>query len=291
MNYSTNSTFMLDDFKKKKPKVSIEICGGFGNQLFLIAAVLHYAKKFNYEPVFPDTKNLPKYTCEERHSYWEILNSSNKINFKNVNKNQFKIYKENEFNFNEFIDQRADTYLSGYYQSYKYVDYVKDDMIAMIYSSSNYNNKADQLYKNLTDKFKTDNLISIHIRRGDYLKHSDIHTNLSIEYYITAINKISSTCPVIVFSNDIEWCKNNLSKNITNPIYFIENIIDEFNDYIELLLMSKIKYNIIANSSFSWWAAYLNNNKDKKIIAPAMWFEYNGPKNWQDLYYDNWSII
>lgn len=118
----------------------------------------------------------------------------------------------------------------------------------------------------LRDVKNTNNTISLHVRRGDYLlpQHS-FYTKLDIEYYRKALEKINTFTDyqLILFSNDISWCKNNLNI-LHNNITYIENN----NDYIDLCMMSLCNHNIIANSSFSWWAAYLNKNPNKIIICP-----------------------
>jgi hypothetical protein len=285
-------------------KVTIDLVGGIGNQLFQISAVLNYAKKYNYQPVFTNILNLPNYTGEPRYTYWDIFNSQNMLHLteeENINKNQYTNYKEEQFNYTEFRNINKNTCLVGYYQSYKYIEPIKNKIFEIVNSSKLYNDNVDKLYNKIINKFNTNNLISIHIRRGDYLKYTDVHTNLEINYYLNAISKISDQFPVIVFSNDIKWCTNNLPIHISNPLYFvtyIENEVTEFqenqkihSDILELLLMSRIKNNIIANSSFSWWGAYLNTHLDKTVIAPKKWFEKNGPKNWSDIYCKNWIIL
>jgi hypothetical protein len=112
------------------------------------------------------------------------------------------------------------------------------------------------------EKYK--DYIGIHIRRGDYLRFPDHHPILPIEYYKTAIDYFKAD-NVFVFSDDIDWCKSNI---IGDNIIYIENE----KDYIEMYLMSLCENNIISNSSFSWWGAWLNENKNKKVIGPKLWF-------------------
>lgn len=273
--------------------VTTFIQGGLANQLFQIAAVLHYAKKHGHHPIFPNIYKLPAYTNESRHTYWKLLNSQNNLTLANVNENNFYRYAESSFNYNELTTFNCNVLLFGYYQSFKYADIVKSEMLSLLWSCKKINDIVEELYNNLVKTFKTTDLISIHIRRGDYLKLSAYHTNLTIDYYQKAIDLISNNLPVIVFSNDQKWCRENIPKHISNPKYFMLETEDiENGDYIELLLMSKIKNNIMANSSFSWWASYINLNKDNKIIAPSDWFgPANNNANTDDLYCPNWIII
>ncbi len=107
---------------------------------------------------------------------------------------------------------------------------------------------------------------SIHVRRGDYTKLSYIYHNLNKDYYIKSLETVNPSGPVYVFSDDIYWCKKNLS--ITEAIYPEGNsVTEDFN------LMRSCNHNIISNSTFSWWAAFLNRNEDKKIIQPSVWFK------------------
>ena len=107
---------------------------------------------------------------------------------------------------------------------------------------------------------------SIHVRRGDYAKLSHIYYNLNKDYYIKSLETVNPSGPIYVFSDDIDWCKKNLS--ITEAIYPEGNsATEDFN------LMRSCNHNIISNSTFSWWAAFLNRNEDKKIIQPSIWFK------------------
>jgi hypothetical protein len=126
---------------------------------------------------------------------------------------------------------------------------------------------------------------SIHVRRGDYLHPNNHghHPILPIDtYYGKAIEQFPNE-KFIIFSDDIQWCKQNF--NLPGFIFASEK------DYVELYMMSLCKNNIVANSSFSWWGAYLNENPNKKVIAPQQWF---GPKckhNYKDIVPDSWTKI
>ena len=122
----------------------------------------------------------------------------------------------------------------------------------------------------LLEKINNTNSVSIHVRRGDYLKDNNIniHGLCSLEYYLRAIeilNMSSYKFSFFIFSDDLEWCKAKFS--FSNDLHFCEgNFLEDF------FLMSKCKNNIIANSSFSWWAAFLNENINKTVIYPSNWF-------------------
>jgi len=135
--------------------------------------------------------------------------------------------------------------------------------------------------------------IGIHIRRGDYVANpiiSKFHGALGMDYYYRGVKYIQewsgNDFQLVVFSDDIEWCKHNFIQNKTLFIDkgFHKNHIDEF------YLMSCCTHNIIANSSYSWWAAYLNKNKEKIVVAPAKWFADPTYIN-DDINPDNWVRI
>ncbi len=124
---------------------------------------------------------------------------------------------------------------------------------------------------NLLQSKKT---VSIHIRRGDYVQHPFFKDICTISYYKNAIKYIRNNAEIdlfCIFSNDIQWVKNNFSEELTD----IETVFVDWNkgndSFRDMQLMSVCNHNIIANSSFSWWGAWLNNNKDKIVVAPYKW--------------------
>ena len=139
--------------------------------------------------------------------------------------------------------------------------------------------------KKLKKKYPIDeNNISIHIRRTDYVTSNGYHPVQSIEYYKQAIEIIGDYDNIFVFSDDINWCKENLK--FDNMIF-----VDGNDDVEDMWLMSICNHNVIANSSFSWWGAWLNNNPDKKVIAPNNWFGSQTNLNTNDLIPNTWIKI
>lgn len=152
-----------------------------------------------------------------------------------------------------------------------------------------YQEKADQLYKKI--KVPNKELVSIHVRRGDYLLPQHHHFyQLDTNYYSEAINEFIEDIEkyhFIIFSNDIEWCKDNLIEG--EMVTFIDNNTD----YEDLILMSMCDHNIIANSTFSWCAAYKNKNVNKKVICPKNYVKSYSPVSFLNgSYYPNtWKDI
>ncbi len=188
----------------------------------------------------------------------------------------------------EIINAKNNIYMIGYFQSWKYFHNIRQVLIKEIELKKPFLN-----LKNLLEKIVNCEAVSIHVRRGDY--YSDPNNRRLFEvfdlcYFQNAINLIKKkiVSPIFfIFSDDIEWVKKNLK--ISEQIEFIENCnID--NPAEDLILMSKCKHNIISNSSFSWWSAYLNQNPDKIIIAPKKWLTAN-EYNTKDLLLPEWIKI
>lgn len=163
----------------------------------------------------------------------------------------------------KLYELKSNCYLMGWFQNEKYFCDIRKELIRDFTPK----NKI-KITKDLKEILDKENCISIHLRRGDYVK---INRFIGIEYYKKAIDHICNIIkePVfLVFSDDINWVKKNLS--LTHKIYFISDFGD-YEDYEEMLIMSRCNHNIIANSTFSWWAAWLNKNPNKIVIAPKKW--------------------
>ena len=165
-----------------------------------------------------------------------------------------------------------DFYLDDYFQSESYFYNYKQEILELF--TFDIDNFSD-LIKSYLIKIKSQNLVSIHIRRGDYLKPQmkSTHGLCDIEYYLKAVEffKQKTNNPkFILFSDEPEEAEKELKPFLTDFITYKGDTTK--NDSVEMYLMSQCSGNIIANSTFSWWAAYLNPNPDKIIIAPKRWF-------------------
>lgn len=263
--------------------------GGLGNQMFQIATVYAYAKRHGFEYGLNfDTCYTPN-QGNESSKYKDTF-------FKDIcrlDDTKFNMsYIEPTFSYVKIIGKNDNLVLEGYFQSEKYFKDYKDDLIKLFnpYNTLFINAKHEVisfLYSFIVDKkINYRDLVAVHVRRGDYLKSSDFHTNLTdTDYYKNAMEMFENKMFIFV-SDDIEWCKENFKGD--NIIYspFTEELQD-------LLLMSYCGNQIIANSSFSWWGAYLKKNGliDSKIIAPKQWFGPKGPKDTQDIIPEDWIKI
>jgi len=180
-------------------------------------------------------------------------------------------------------------YLAGYWQSEKYFSEIE----SLIRQDFSFKTIADDKNKNLVDNIQSVNAISLHVRRGDYVnsaKTNVMHGTCSLDYYQAAmdymIQQVDEPC-FIVFSDDIQWVKANLS--ISHACRFVDYNQGE-NSFRDMQLMALCQHHIIANSTFSWWGAWLNANKDKIVIAPKYWFAHNKCST-QDLYPSGWMIL
>ena len=280
------------------------INGGLGNQMFQYAAGKTLAQLNNtslkldvsefdknklrsfdllsFETnILPASKQdinnlLPSHNFEKAFQYFSPLKKRS-------------YYREKSFSFDEKVLRLGkNVYLKGYFQSEKYFlpakNIIKKDFT---FKGSVVNHLAE-----FASQLNNTSSVSIHVCRGDFSKNpamSEYHGTLEKEYYIAAINLVRSKIenPIFYFlSDDINWVKENLS--IPNAFYLSGSITK--NHFEDLYLMSKCQHNIIANSSFSWWGAWLNDNQNKIIIAPEKWFN-KGPKDTQDVIPSEWIKI
>lgn len=178
------------------------------------------------------------------------------------------IIKENSNSHDELVKLRAShIYLKGYWQSERFFAEIPD-VIHEAFSFKHFPDKDNADYLN---RIATTNSVAVHIRRGDFLKNP-IHGTLPVAYYQQAIKYIQGRVkdPVyFIFSDDLDWAKDNLS--LDKEVVYVSHNWGKQN-HEDLRLMKSCKHNIIANSSFSWWAGWLNRNSDKLVIAPVAWF-------------------
>jgi len=183
----------------------------------------------------------------------------------------------------ELLESKNNHYFEGYFQSEKYFKNCRKEILSYF----NLNLPLNQQNKEMIEKIKSTNSVSIHVRRGDYVKLQDVHGLCTLDYYKKAIEYIASkieTPHFYVFSDDIVWVEKNLKIDYA---YTVVNINDSTSGCFDIELMKNCKHNIIANSSFSWWGAWLNQNAYKIVIAPKRWFTHPELLD-DDLIPDDW---
>jgi len=288
--------------------------GGLGNQLFQIFTTIAYAlreeqtfgffyyKKIGSRETYWDSflYNLKKYTNEMTisrvSSNSDILQISCKETKENID--SVKMFIEPRFHYNKLPKPIfKNVLLDGYFQSYKYFQEYSKEILEII-DFQKYVNKMRGDFYTIIDN--TNPTISIHFRIGDYVKLQKHYYILSYEYYFKAIthmiyqlNNVPMNILYFCEEQDVEKVNDiihQLKENLSN-IHFIQCPF-YFKDWQQMLLMSCCSHNIIANSTFSWWGAYLNHNKNKIVCYPSLWFEEkNSHLNTKDLFPEDWIKI
>jgi hypothetical protein len=263
--------------------VSCKLYGGLGNQLFQIFATIAYSLRHKIDFLFEYTPNLGK-----RATYWNTFlctmierTATNICGTTQIDQGGHGFVNLREPLPNENI------MLNGYFQSYLFFDDHSKTILKMI-----------DVEKLQNDKKIQQNSISLHFRRGDYKGLEDCHPIMEMDYYANALNYILvldegiTTVYYFCEEEDLESVEKDiaiLKTEFRDKIVFERHLEDT--DWEEMIAMSCCKHNIIANSSFSWWGAYLNPNSDKIVCYPAVWF---GPficENTDAMFPPNWIKI
>jgi hypothetical protein len=274
--------------------------GGLGNQMFQYA--FGKALETNGKNVIYDLYDFKNY---DRHNGYEIekvfgikLRKTYNVfsfwirfisNFR-VGRLLLRIIKKVEVpteqsNFHPELLVNNTFYFQGYWQTEKYFLPIRD-LLLKEFQFPVLTDEANLKYLKLINN---SNSVSIHVRRGDYLKYADTHPVQTEAYFRLAIDHVKKhiTDPVFfIFSDDVDWVNENL--NLENSHVLSHN--NSSNSFKDMQLMSRCKNNIIANSSFSWWAAWLNQNQSKIVIAPKNWIIGKG-YNPKDIWCPGWIVI
>ncbi|RYY55791.1 MAG: alpha-1,2-fucosyltransferase [Chitinophagaceae bacterium] len=284
-----------------------QLNGGMGNQMFQYAAAkslsLHHQvplfiddSKFKRDTISElevDRKteifNFPAIRDSIAHpATLEMFSGKRKLLTKLLPRHRQIVYREPFYHFDKnFFHSRKTVYLQGAWQSYRYFEKYRTGITPLFRLDPEYTSSVE--YK--ADEILAANSVSVHVRRNDYLRMQIIlewHGIMSKEYYVAGLEELTrqvGALHVYYFTDDPQWVSENLM-----PLYPGQLISSEVsaNHYQDFYLMSRCHHNIIANSSFSWWAAYLNEFPGKKVIAPKRWFD-QGPKDTQDLIPPAWQ--
>lgn len=283
-------------------KVILKLDGRMGNQMFQWAFARAYEAKNGYLPLIDDSEETLKLSpfnlikdlkTVKKPLYNKILrkiipihnlrNKLTKINY------DLPVIKEEYFNkFSpELLACKEKAYFKGFFQTEKYFFDIRNQLLNdfMINKALNKQNRE------MLEQIISTNAVSVHFRRGDYTKErvAKIFGTCSEQYYKNGIKiiteKTEKSVTLFVFSDDIEWVKHNI--NFEQETVFV-NINSGKQGIFDLILMKNCKHNIIANSSFSWWGAWLNENPNKIVIAPTPWMENTDNR---DLISQNWITV
>lgn len=271
--------------------VTVDIFGGLGNQMFQYALGRHLSIR-NGVPLAIRHINVEAFSAREYElgcfkltSGVRVVEGSSHSKFVQIlrlgdrlrrlfPKDSGLLIQEKGFAFDPSILELTakSIHLAGYWQSEKYFKGIRETILedfTPAHSLSGHNQE-------IAEEIQNSNSVGVHVRRGDYVvdrKTNEYHGVCGPDYYRRAVEIIAKKVsePVFYFfSDDMGWVKKNLKTRFKN-VYVDWNTDDH--SYVDMVLMSHCKHNILANSSFSWWGAWLNRNKDKIVVAPKKWFQ------------------
>lgn len=267
--------------------------GRLGNQMFQFAATVGIARKANQVFAFPK-ENTEVPSVEDfkdgvrREVYFDLPKY-----FPNVERTlqpleeiqTYHIAQEPYFHFCPDLFTVPDqTNLMGYFQTEKYFEHCSDLILGYFQFDKEIKKQAENNFPKFPSKVE---YVSIHLRRGDYAGLQQFHPVMDADYYFDAMTEfMDGDYCFLIFSDDIQYAKELFGEQ--------ENIVYvEGNDpAIDMCMMTMCDHNVIANSSFSWWGAWLNDNTNKKVVAPKRWFgpAYKHVHNTKDLYPESWIV-
>lgn len=259
--------------------------GRLGNQMFQYAALKGLAKNIGTDIC------IPHYTQAVDDGIGnmlrtELFDSFNlRVNIGLLNNGHAPVVHERFFHFDEELFAMCPDHVSlqGYFQTEKYFKHIEDEIRENFTFKNEILNPCKEMISGV------ENPIALHVRRTDYVSNSANHPPCTLEYYEAALKHFDDNRNVIVFSDDPVWCQK--QELFSNDRFMISENDD---NRVDLCLMSLCNDFIIANSSYSWWGAWLSSNKNKKVIAPNRWFGENGytkDHDTKDLIPDDWTRI
>ncbi len=260
-----------------KPFVSAKLVGQLGNQMFQIATATSLALDNDAEALFPDLISSDKFNIPLNHK---------KVFFR------CEAHRKGAIKFN-YVDTnlpytpiiyRPNMRIEGWFQCEKYFDHHRKEILELFAPSKKILSYLTTRYADILNHPCT---VALHHR--SYFKEDPkqlYHPTQTKEYFLKAILYYPEDALFVVCSNDIAWCKENFA-DISRNFVFIENEPH----YHDLFLMSMCTHNIISNSSFSWWSAYLNQNPEKIVTAPKRWFAETSGADYRDIIPNSWYRI
>lgn len=288
----------------------VNILGGLGNQMFQYALAVALRERQPDRIVRIDPSGFKGYPLHNGYELRRIFNvdipeasvmEQMRVYYPLRNYRMWQIgnrllplrkstVKENadmRFTPSVLSDEQSAYYL-GYWQTEKYFKDIRPHILEAFRFPSI---KPGSRNEAIIDEIGSKNVISVHVRRGDYVKIGNTQGICTLDYYRKALELMKEkTEPemFLVFSDDISWCRDNIARFLGDiPAVYVDWNKGE-NSFRDMQLMSRCRHNIIANSSFSWWGAWLNSNPDKIVIIPSRWMNGGG---WVDIVPDSWHTI
>lgn len=268
-------SFLTDEKLELHPIGIVNLSGRLGNQMFQYSMMLHLMRQFPNRKFYLNIESLNLTEAYELGRVFNVAGDliADRIMLDKIEKvpNQYIRYiKEGSFSKYEVITNSIHPIwiLAGYWQTEKY--FSEDVNMKLKFDCSKFNETSRQLLSRIVN---SDQSVGIHVRRGDYVSNIlTYHIMGGIctkTYYMEAVKHFDENSFFFVFSDDIQWCTENLK--LPNAVYVNHN--SEGSNWQDMALMSACKHQIIANSSFSWWAAWLNEYPQKKVITPLIWYK------------------
>jgi len=271
--------------------------GRLGNQMFQFASSVAIAKRLGYDVFFPIENCFSVYPngpidpktnlhipvkCDLLDCFdipLSFFRKSGEISTQSTVQERTFTFDPDMFNISDGSD------LSGYFQTEKYFKSIREDILEYFSFKSEISERASEYWtENIGVFLDNSKSVSVHVRRGDYTLYPGHHPVCSDEYYTEAISRFDTGHKFIVFSDDLDWCK----EKFGSDQFFV---VDSGSPFVDLMLMSMCDHHINANSSFSWWGSWLNRNEDRITICPSNWFGPMIDKNTKDVYCTGWEII
>lgn len=288
----------------------VNILGGLGNQMFQYALALALEKHFSeLTEIRIDPRPFRGYPIHNGYELKRIFDVKiPEATVREVTKIAYPFFNYRLWQLCRFLPKRKtikyewksmaydervfanthDEYLIGYWQTERYFHAIRQSVLkAFAFPPF----EVGSINANLEKELQQLHSVSIHIRRGDYLKISNTSGICTIDYYHKAISKLKKLITpdvYVIFSDDIEWCREQFGSAIGDKEIIFVNWNKGKDSYRDMQLMSLCKHNIIANSSFSWWGAWLNQNPDKIVIAPSRWMN---SESWSEIIPQDWMTI
>lgn len=240
-----------------QPIVSCKLKGQLGNQMFQVATTLAYAWDYDAWATFPDLNGPAKHVIFNRDNIFFRLNTDSSP------WSLTKSFKEIHPHSTEKIPFSPKQSLDGYFEFYGHFHHHRDQLLKVFEPKPPIINNLKNKYANILNHPHT---VGVHVRTFNKEQHERVgHVFVGLDYYKNALEQFSDDCLFVIFSDRINWCKVHFQQFNRNMIFI------EGNDNVtDLFLMSMMKHNIISNSTFSWWAAYLNQNQGI-VVAPKYW--------------------
>ena len=252
--------------------------GRLGNQMFQYASLRGIASRNGYSFTIPDSDGNNEWTDHQLFKYFKL----GSLEAHNIGHSQHRVLYERSFNFDDNLFQNCEDNVDimGYLQSEKYFLHIED----IIKQDFTFHDHISKQAQETLEAYSKEPLISLHIRRTDYVNKTYHNGGCSIEYYDMALSLLDDNIKVLIFTDDVKWVED--QNCFKKDRYIIHN---PMSNAMDMCMMTMCDYNIIANSSFSWWGAWLG--KQERVIAPKIWFGSGGPTKWSDIYCNGWEIV